>query len=46
MNRNSEEEKGLLVRSCEDILSFIEISKESIRSRKAIVGGVYYNLNV
>ncbi|KAL4497932.1 hypothetical protein ABPG72_014789 [Tetrahymena utriculariae] len=46
MNKNSQSERGLMVRACEDILSLIDISKDSIRSRKAIVGGVYYNLGV
>ncbi|EAR95691.2 hypothetical protein TTHERM_00268010 (macronuclear) [Tetrahymena thermophila SB210] len=46
MNKNSQFERGLMVRACEDILSLIDISKDSIRSRKAIVGGVYYNLGV
>lgn len=36
----------MLSRACEDLLSLMAISKESIRSRKVINGGVFYNLGV
>ena len=42
----TQKDRGLMIRACEDLLSMMAISKESIRSRKAIVGGVFYNLGV
>lgn len=36
MNKQAHSERGLMLRACEDLLSMMNISRESIRSRKAI----------